>query len=101
MVEREPDLTLSSKQEKVQSGVISKICYFFPFFCRRLTSKMSPYKLTYFNGKGRGEVARLLFVKNGVEFEDVRIKLMTDEFDALKAKTSEYYSFFSQNVRDL
>ena len=51
---------------------------------------MPTYKLTYFNGKGRAEVARLLFIKNGVEFEDKRIKLFTDEFDEFKAKTSEY-----------
>ena len=34
---------------------------------------MSSYKLTYFNGRGRGELSRLVFVAAGRKFEDVRI----------------------------
>ena len=34
---------------------------------------MPQYKLTYFNGRGRGETARLLFAAAGVEYEDCRI----------------------------
>jgi len=32
------------------------------------------YKYEYFNGRGRGEIPRLVFVAAGVEFEDVRIE---------------------------
>ena len=34
---------------------------------------MSNYKLTYFNGRGRAELSRLIFAAAGVEFEDERI----------------------------
>ena len=34
---------------------------------------MSSYKLTYFNGRGRAELARLIFSAAGVSFEDERI----------------------------
>ncbi|XP_067685411.1 uncharacterized protein [Haliotis asinina] len=34
---------------------------------------MSSYKLLYFNGRGRGEVIRLLFTLKGQEFEDKRV----------------------------
>jgi glutathione S-transferase len=33
---------------------------------------MSTYKLTYFNGRGRGEVSRLIFAAAGQKFEDIR-----------------------------
>lgn len=36
---------------------------------------MPSYKLTYFNGKGRAEVTRLIFAQAGVEYEDVRIEI--------------------------
>lgn len=35
---------------------------------------MPNYKLTYFNGRGRAEVIRLLFEVAGVKYEDVRIE---------------------------
>ena len=35
---------------------------------------MSTYKLTYFNGRGRAEVTRLIFTAAGQKFEDVRIE---------------------------
>lgn len=42
---------------------------------------MSEYKLTYFNGRGKGELIRLVFGAAGQQFEDERI-----EFDAWPAK---------------
>ena len=35
---------------------------------------MPSYKLTYFNFMARAEVARLLFAKAGVDYEDHRIQ---------------------------
>ncbi|WAR26385.1 SCRY1-like protein, partial [Mya arenaria] len=35
---------------------------------------MPSYKLTYFNGRGRGEISRLLFAAAGKAFEDNRIE---------------------------
>ena len=34
---------------------------------------MPSYKLTYFNGRGRAEVSRLIFTVAGVEFTDDRV----------------------------
>ncbi|CAF1122850.1 unnamed protein product [Brachionus calyciflorus] len=34
---------------------------------------MSTYTLTYFNGRGRGELTRLILVAAAVQFEDVRV----------------------------
>ena len=34
---------------------------------------MSSYKVVYFNGRGRAELTRLLFVAAGQQFEDVRV----------------------------
>ena len=39
-------------------------------------------KLTYFNGKGRAEPARLILAQAGVEYEDIRIEF--NEWPALK-----------------
>ena len=44
----------------------------------------SSYKLTYFNARGRGEVARLCFAVAGVKYEDVRIEQA--DWPALKPK---------------
>ena len=49
---------------------------------------MSTYKLTYFDIRGRAEVARLLFVKSGTEFEDNRIDYF-NEWAEYKAKISK------------
>jgi len=35
---------------------------------------MPSYKLTYFNGRGRAEIVRLVFAAAGVPYEDVRIE---------------------------
>ena len=55
-----------------------------------LLSKMSTYRLTYFNVKGRGEVPRLLFAKSGTDFEDRQFQYGSDEYSEFKAKTSKY-----------
>ena len=34
---------------------------------------MTSYKLTYFNGRGGGEICRLTFSAAGLEFEDERL----------------------------
>jgi len=43
------------------------------------------YKLIYFNGRGRGEPARLLFAYAGVKYEDKRME--GPEWPAFKPKT--------------
>ena len=35
--------------------------------------KMTSYKLTYFNGRGGGEICRLIFSAAGLDFEDERL----------------------------
>ncbi|TMS34860.1 hypothetical protein L596_002367 [Steinernema carpocapsae] len=46
---------------------------------------MPTFKLTYFDGRGLGEPARMLFAFNKIPFEDIRIK--KEEWLALKPKT--------------
>ena len=46
---------------------------------------MSSYKLVYFEGKGRGEVTRLIFAQAGVEYEDKRVS--KEEWAQLKPTT--------------
>ena len=46
-----------------------------------------PYKLTYFNGRGRAELGRLIFAQAGVQYEDVRI----ERADWLQLKPSQSY----------
>ncbi|CAH1248719.1 HPGDS [Branchiostoma lanceolatum] len=46
---------------------------------------MPTYKLTYFKGRGRAEIARLLFAAGGVKYEDVRLE--GEEWQQLKPKT--------------
>lgn len=46
---------------------------------------MPQYKLVYFNGKGRAEVARLMFAHAGVEYEDYRME--RDEWPTLKKES--------------
>jgi glutathione S-transferase len=45
---------------------------------------MSTYKLYYFNGRGRAEVARLIFVVTGQKFEDIRYE--NDQWPSHKAE---------------
>jgi hypothetical protein len=51
---------------------------------------MAEYKLTYFNGRGVGEVARTMFHLSGTAFEDDRLPINIQnfakpEFDVLQA----------------
>ena len=40
---------------------------------------MVTYKLTYFNTRGRGELARFIFAQAGVEYEDHRVEYGSDK----------------------
>ena len=44
---------------------------------------MGKLKLIYFNGRGRGEPARLILAQAGVEYEDERIEF--EDWPALKS----------------
>ncbi len=44
---------------------------------------MGKLKLTYFNGRGRGEPSRLILAQAGVDYEDVRIEFA--DWPALKS----------------
>lgn len=59
------------------------------------------YKLTYLNGRGRGEIIRLVLATAGVPFEDVRVD--RSDMPALKPSEStpvavEYISLMLCNV---
>ena len=43
---------------------------------------MASYKLTYFNGRGRAEIARYIFAQAGVQYEDNRVT--GEEFGKMK-----------------
>lgn len=47
------------------------------------TEIMPSYKLSYFDGRGRGEIIRLLFAYGGIEYTDERIK--RENWPAIKA----------------
>ncbi len=50
---------------------------------------MPRYKLTYFDCQGRADLTRLLFVSGGVEFDDVRVPLISKSDEWLKLKPSK------------
>lgn len=51
---------------------------------------MPSYKLTYYNGRGLGELVRLTFVAAGVTYEDKRVNKTEWE----KLKDGEYISIY-------
>merc|ERR1711963_443362 len=57
----------------------------FSLFTRFQIENMPSYKLTYFDGKGRAELCRLVFAAAGQEYEDKRIS--REEWPEFKAKT--------------
>ena len=55
---------------------------------------MSSFKLTYFNGRGRGEIARMMFAAKGQKYTDERIDFK--DWPALKPSKSAYTDFLVQ-----
>ena len=51
---------------------------------------MPSYKLIYFDARGRGETARMLFKLAGVDFEDKRVDYPSAEWDELKQSKCIY-----------
>jgi Glutathione S-transferase, N-terminal domain len=49
-----------------------------------MASSSNTYRLHYFDGRGRAEMIRLIFVQAGQKFEDVRFTF--DEWPALKSQ---------------
>ena len=57
-------------------------------YCLLQSESMPPvYKLTYFHGRGRGEVSRIMFAQAAVEYVDDRIELSA--WPALKPSTHQ------------
>ena len=52
---------------------------------------MSSYKLMYFDGRGKAEVARLMFKLKQVEFKDIRIT--HEEWPKHKAGELDFFHF--------
>jgi len=73
--------TLTARPPRLTNLSVFRLCSYSQSFIDRLET-MS-YKLTYFNGQGLGEVARLLFAAAGQVYQDERIN--QDAWPALKA----------------
>ena len=52
---------------------------------------MPSYKLTYFDGRGRAEISRLIFAAAGVEYTDERVK----DWPAGKDRKLVFNKFFT------
>lgn len=50
---------------------------------------MPEYKLYYFNGRGRAEIARLLLAVSGTKYEDIRFR-MDEEWNKFKTGNTFY-----------
>jgi hypothetical protein len=46
-----------------------------PLLARPIPSQMASYELTYFDGRGLGEVSRLIFAATGTQFKDTRLPI--------------------------
>ena len=57
---------------------------------------MKKVKLTYFNGRGRAEVARLILSIAGEVFEDVRIEF--SDWEALKPRKLFHQKMFKPMI---
>ena len=55
---------------------------------------MKNVKLTYFNGRGRAEVARLILTIAGEEFEDDRVEF--SDWEAVKPRKFSYLDNLGQ-----
>ena len=53
-------------------------------------------KLTYFNGKGRGELSRLILAYAAVPYKDKRVEF--HEWPALKPSMPYYYWWYSNGI---
>lgn len=58
---------------------------------------MPSYKLTYYNGRGLGELVRLTFVAAGVTYEDKRVNKTEWE----KLKDGEYISILHSQLKSI
>lgn len=59
---------------------------------------MPSYKLTYFKGKGRAEIARLLFAYSGTAYEDERLE--GESWQKFKPSKYMYVRTFSVRVKE-
>jgi glutathione S-transferase len=57
----------------------------------KVFSKNSSYKLTYFNARGRAEVARLCLAAAGIKYENVRVEQA--DWPTLKPSKNIYLIF--------
>ena len=57
---------------------------------------MPSYKLTYFDARGRGEIARMVLAAAGQKYENVRVSF--EDWPALKPSKIKCFPFFSYFV---
>ena len=56
------------------------------------TATMPSYKLTYFDARGRGEIARMVLAAAGQKYENVRVSF--EDWPALKPSKIKCFPFF-------
>jgi len=67
------------------SCISSSVTHTFAQVAHSDATMPSPMKMTYFDGRGRGEILRLILAKGGKKYEDVRITF--DQWPDLKPQT--------------